>query len=88
MAADVFRWIYAHVHDDLIVASISGGTDIIGCFVGGNHLSPVYAGECQCAMLGMDMHACDDQQRSIYDACGELTCRRPFPSMVDQCEWL
>ena len=49
---DTFRWIYECVNDDICVASISGGTDIIGCFIGACHLMPIYDGECQSAMLG------------------------------------
>ena len=81
LSPDAFRWVYANVGSDLRLSSISGGTDIVSCFVLGNPLLPVYAGEIQCAGLGMDVAAFDDDGQPLVDRPGELVCRRPFPSM-------
>ncbi len=81
LSPDAFRWIYANVHDNLHVASISGGTDLVSCFVLGNPLLPVYAGEIQCAGLGMDVAAFDEHGKPVQGRQGELVCRRPFPAM-------
>ena len=76
-----FRWVYRNVGDGLRLASIAGGTDIVSCFVLGNPLLPVYAGEVQCVGLGMDVVALDASGRPVVGQAGELVCRRPFPSM-------
>ena len=81
LSPEAFRWVYANVNDDLHLASISGGTDIVSCFVLGNPLLPVYAGEIQCAGLGMDVAAFDERGNSVRSQQGELVCRKPFPSM-------
>ena len=62
------------------IASISGGTDIIGCFMLGNSNLPVRRGEIQCLGLGMDVDSWDENQKSIRDREGELVCRSSFPS--------
>jgi acetoacetyl-CoA synthetase len=71
-----FHWVRDHVKS-LPVQSISGGTDIIGCFVLGNPNLPVYAGECQCRSLGLDVQA---HPGGAGTQLGELVCRNPFPS--------
>jgi acetoacetyl-CoA synthetase len=76
-----FDWLYREVKADFQVASISGGTDIISCFMLGNPLLPVYRGEIQALGLGMDAAAFDDAGRPVTGAKGELVCRTPFPSM-------
>eukprot|EP00611_Tribonema_gayanum_P020936 TRINITY_DN3919_c0_g1_i1.p1 TRINITY_DN3919_c0_g1~~TRINITY_DN3919_c0_g1_i1.p1 ORF type:complete len:724 (-),score=200.87 TRINITY_DN3919_c0_g1_i1:203-2374(-) len=77
-----YKWVYSSVKRDVFLASISGGTDIIGCFMLGNPNLPVHAGEIQCAGLGMDVCAYDDgARRCVVGAKGELVCRKPFPSM-------
>ena len=81
LSPDAFRWVYANVNDNLHLASISGGTDIVSCFVLGNPLLPVHAGEIQCAGLGMDVAALDERGNSVRSQKGELVCQRPFPSM-------
>ena len=63
------------------MSSISGGTDIIGCFALGNPIGPVYDGELQCRGLGMKVEAFDDQGKPVIDELGELVCTAPFPSM-------
>ena len=81
LSPDAFRWVYANVNPSLRLSSIAGGTDIVSCFVLGNPLLPVYAGEIQCAGLGMDVAAFDDNGQPLVGRQGELVCRRPFPSM-------
>jgi acetoacetyl-CoA synthetase len=76
-----FRWVYQQVKSDLTLSSISGGTDIISCFMLGNPMLPVRAGEIQCVGLGMDVVALDDQNRPALNQKGELACRAPAPSM-------
>ena len=81
LAAESFDFVHDAVKADLHLASISGGTDICGCFVGGNPLSPVWRGEIQGPMLGMAMDVFDDDGRPLRGEKGELVCTRPFPSM-------
>ena len=76
-----FRWTQAAAGPDVRISSIAGGTDIVSCFVLGNPLLPVYAGEIQCLGLGMDVAALDAAGQPVVGAQGELVCRRPFPSM-------
>ena len=81
LSAEGFRWVYGNVNSDLLLASISGGTDIVSCFVLGNPNLPVYAGQIQCVGLGLDVAAVDPAGNSIAGEKGELVCRRPFPCM-------
>jgi len=76
-----FDYIYAHVAPHTQLASISGGTDILSCFVGGNPNTPVYRGEIQCAGLGMQAEVWSDAGERVVGEQGELVCTRPFPSM-------
>ncbi len=76
-----FDYVYAHVKRDINLASMSGGTDIMGTFVSGNPLLPVWRGEIQCATLGMRVEVFDDEGRALRGAKGELVCTAPFPSM-------
>jgi acetoacetyl-CoA synthetase len=76
-----FEWVYRTVKDDVHFAGISGGTDIVSCFVLGNPNLPVRAGEIQCRGLGVDVVALDEQGRIVEDRPGELVCRQPLPSM-------
>ena len=76
-----FDWVYANVGEDLQLASISGGTDLIGCFAGGAPTLPVRRGELQCRMLGMAVEAWDDSGAPVIGKKGELVCVKPFPSM-------
>ncbi|MDX1802736.1 MAG: acetoacetate--CoA ligase [Alcanivorax sp.] len=75
-----YDFLYQQVKPDLLVSSISGGTDIISCFALGNPLLPVYRGELQCLGLGMDVAVFDDNGEPLTDSKGELVCRQPFPS--------
>jgi acetoacetyl-CoA synthetase len=82
LVAESFDFVYDHVKEDLHLASISGGTDIISCFVGGIPIAPVWRGEIQAPALGMDVQVFDDAGRPApIGEKGELVCRRPFPSM-------
>jgi acetoacetyl-CoA synthetase len=76
-----YSWIYDRVGKDLHLASISGGTDIISCFMLGNPILPVRAGEIQSPGLGMAIDVWDDNCRSLRQAKGELVCTKPFVSM-------
>jgi acetoacetyl-CoA synthetase len=76
-----FDYIYKDVKSDVCLSSISGGTDIVSCFVLGNPVGPVWRGEIQAKGLGMAVEVFDDQGRSLRGEKGELVCTRPFPSM-------
>lgn len=76
-----FDWVYQEVKTEIQLSSISGGTDIVSCFVLGNPNLPVYRGEIQCRGLGMAVEAFDSHGNSIRNEKGELVCTRPFPSM-------
>lgn len=76
-----FEFVYRSIKQDLHLASISGGTDIMSCFVLGNPISPVWKGEIQTRGLGMAVEAFDDNGHAVRGEKGELVCTRPFPSM-------
>ncbi|NKB46813.1 MAG: acetoacetate--CoA ligase, partial [Legionellales bacterium] len=76
-----FDYVYQAVKSDLMLCSISGGTDILSCFALGNPLLPIYRGQLQCFGLGMAVDVVDEQGHSIHDVCGELVCRQSFPAM-------
>jgi len=81
LVAEGFDYVYSNVKQDLQLASISGGTDILSCFVGGNPIGPVYRGEIQCAGLGMAVDVFDPDGKAVRQEKGELVCTRPFPVM-------
>ena len=81
LSAENFDFVYQAIKSDLHLASISGGTDICGCFVGGNPLSSVWRGEIQGPMLGMAMDVLDDNAHPVKEEKGEMVCKKPFPSM-------
>ena len=81
LVPESFDFVYESIKEDLRLSSISGGTDIVSCFVLGNPTGPVYRGEIQCRGLGLDVHAFDDDGRSVVGEKGELVCTRAFPSM-------
>ncbi len=81
LSVEGFEFIYREVNSDLQLASISGGTDLNGCFALGNPMGPVYTGELQCRGLAMKVEAFDDNARSVINQQGELVCTAPFPSM-------
>ncbi len=80
LAPASFDYVYDAIGDDVQLSSISGGTDILGCFAQGNPLLPVRRGEIQCRALGMATEIFDEQGRSVVGEQGELVCTRPFPS--------
>jgi len=80
LTAEGFRWAYQNVKKDLQLSSICGGTDIISCFMLGNPILPVYAGEIQCLGLGMDVQALDGFGKAVIGQKAELVCCSPFPS--------
>ena len=81
LSVDGFEFVYDHIKSDLQLASISGGTDLNGCFALGNPMAPVYAGELQCRGLGMKVEAFDETGRAVLGQQGELVCTAAFPSM-------
>ena len=76
-----FYYVYEHWKRDVCLSSIAGGTDILGCFVGGNPAGPVYPGQLQCRLLGMDIHVLNADGHKITGESGELVCASPHPSM-------
>jgi acetoacetyl-CoA synthetase len=81
LSDDGFDYVYREIATDVHLASISGGTDIVSCFVLGDPTRPVRRGEIQCAGLGMQVEVFDDEAHAITGEPGELVCTRPFPSM-------
>ncbi|WP_069190307.1 acetoacetate--CoA ligase [Candidatus Terasakiella magnetica] len=81
LVAESFDYAYEGIKKDIHLASISGGTDILGCFVLGNPIAPVYRGEIQCRALGMAVETFDDDGQPIRGDKGELVCTKAFPSM-------
>ena len=76
-----YDWVYSNVKEDVQLSSMSGGTDLVACFVGGNPCLPIFRGEIQCAILGMDTQSWDSLNNDIINEAGELVCVNPFPSM-------
>lgn len=81
LSAEGFEWVYRDIKDDLHHNSISGGTDINGCFAAGSPTLPVYAGELQAPALGMKVKAYDEKGDPVVDQQAELVCEAPSPSM-------
>ena len=81
LSKDGFEYIYNHIKADVHLSSISGGTDIVSCFVLGNLYEPVISGEIQNKGLGLDVDIFDDKGNSIKNIRGELVCKNSFPSM-------
>ncbi len=81
LAPESFDFVYQKIKRDVHLASISGGTDIISCFVGGNPIAPVWRGEIQVPALGMRVDVFDEHGRAVRQQKGELVCTMPFPSM-------
>lgn len=82
LSAEGFTYVYEHIHPDVHLTSMSGGTDICGCFVGGDPTGPVFAGQIQRPVMGMGIDIFDDVGRSAAPGVqGELVCTQPFPSM-------
>ena len=81
LAPESFEYVYRNIKQDMHLASISGGTDIVSCFALGNPAAPVWRGEIQTPGLGMKVEVFDDQGRPLIRDKGELVCTAPFPSM-------
>ncbi len=81
LSIDSFHYVYEKIKKDVHLSSISGGTDIVSCFILGNIYSPVISGEIQNNGLGMDVDVFDDNGKSVLNKKGELVCKNPFPSM-------
>ncbi len=82
LALHSFDYVYSRIKRDVHLASISGGTDIVSCFAGGNPIAPVYRGELQCRALGMAVDVFDEAGEPVgIGEAGELVCTRPFVSM-------
>jgi acetoacetyl-CoA synthetase len=81
LAPEGFDYVYRSVKRDVCLSSISGGTDICGCFVLGNPILPVWRGEIQCRALGLKVEVFDEEGRPVMERKGELVCTRPFPSL-------
>jgi acetoacetyl-CoA synthetase len=81
LSPESFDYVYRDIKADLQLASISGGTDIVSCFVLGNPIGPVWRGEIQCAGLGMAVDVVDENAQPVVGEKGELVCTQPFPSM-------
>jgi len=80
LAPESFDYVYEAIKADVCLASVSGGTDLISCFIIGNPLLPVYRGESQCRGLGMAVEVYDDNGESVLNTKGELVCTQTFPS--------
>ena len=81
LAAEQYDWVYQTIKPDVFLTSISGGTEIIGCFVMGSPVHPLKRGEIAGKALGMAVDVLDDARASVYEEKGDLVCTQPFPSM-------
>ncbi|UWQ77215.1 AMP-binding protein (plasmid) [Leisingera sp. M658] len=81
LSPEGFAHVYADWKADVQLASICGGTDILGCFIGGCPLLPVHQGEIQAPMLGLDIATLNDAGAPVENVAGELVCRNAHPSM-------
>ncbi|MCZ6763852.1 MAG: acetoacetate--CoA ligase [Alphaproteobacteria bacterium] len=81
LVAESFDYVYAHIKEDLCLSSITGGTDIVALFAGGNPIGPVWRGEIQARCLGMAVEILDENGKALVQEKGELCCTKPFPSM-------
>lgn len=81
LSPETFEYVYRSVTPDVHLTSISGGSDIVGCFVLGNPNGAVWPGEIQAAGLGMDVRVFGEDGREVREGAGELVCATPFPSM-------
>ena len=81
LSEDSFNYIYKKIKKNIHLASISGGTDIVSCFILGNIYSPVISGQIQNNGLGMNVDVFDENGKSIKNKKGELVCKSAFPSM-------
>jgi len=80
LMAEGYDYVYSAFKPGVLISSISGGTDLLGAFVGGNPVLPVYRGEIQCAQLGMAVDVFDETGNPVRERKGELVCTHPFPT--------
>ena len=81
LVPESYDYVYREIKRDVCLSSISGGTDIMGCFADANPILSVWRGELQCRSLGMKVEVWDEEGRALVGQKGELVCTRPFPSM-------
>lgn len=81
LSESLYHWVYEAIGSDLMLASVSGGTDTCAAFVGGNPLRPVRAGEITCRFLGTEVQAFGDEGEPVIGQQGELVVTKPIPSM-------
>jgi acetoacetyl-CoA synthetase len=81
LSPEQFEYIYQEVKEDVLLSSITGGSDLNGVFAGGNPIGSVYAGEIQSRSLGMKVEAFDENGKPVINQQGELVCTAPFPSV-------
>ncbi len=81
LSQESFEYVYREIKKDVLLSSISGGTDLNGCFAAGNPIGPVYKGELQCRGLAMKVEAFDQEGKPLINQKGDLVCTAPFPSM-------
>ncbi len=81
LSVESFHYVYRDIKKDLCLSSISGGSDLVGCFAGGNPIGPVYAGQLQVRNLGMAVEAWDAEGKPVVGQKAELVCVKPWPSM-------
>jgi len=81
LSNDGFRYVYKNIKKNVHLSSISGGTDIVSCFVLGNLYQPVILGEIQNKGLGMNVDVFNERGKPLINKKGELVCKNPFPSM-------
>jgi acetoacetyl-CoA synthetase len=86
LAPESFDFVYSAIKTDVLLGSIAGGTDLLGCFAAANPLLPVRRGELQCRGLGMAVEIFDEDGNSLVEEKGELVCSKPFPS-APVCFW-
>lgn len=81
LSGEQYDWVYETIKQDMMLASISGGTEIIGCFVMGSPIHPVRRGAISCKALGMAVDVFNERGESVIHEKGDLVCKKPFPSM-------
>jgi acetoacetyl-CoA synthetase len=86
LAPESFDFVYTAIKSDVLLGSIAGGTDLLGCFAAANPLLPVRRGELQCRALGMAVEIFDENGKALVEEKGELVCSKPFPS-APVCFW-
>ncbi len=81
LSEEGFDFVYRDIKDDLCLSSISGGSDMVGCFVAGNPIGPVYRGHIQARCLGLAVEAWSPEGKPLVGEKGELVCTKPWPTM-------